>query len=117
MHYFHHPSNANVHLWGYGYASLGFPGMFLFTVLLWGVLWVYDSVAQGRDPKITTIMIGIPAFTLANTSLLTSLLHHGVALAILLVALLPKAPEAQKPAEERHKEDDSPPSSPEPAPE
>ena len=91
--------------------------MFLFTVLLWGVLWVYDSVAQGRDPKITTIMIGIPAFTLANTSLLTSLLHHGVALAILLVALLPKAPEAQKPAEERHKEDDSPPSSPEPAPE
>ena len=80
-------SNAN--LWADAYANFGYVGIFLFSVLLAIVLWLYDSLASRCDRRLAALAIGLPAFALANTGLLTALLTNGIGLAMLLVYLMP----------------------------
>jgi len=87
--YFNANASANANLWAYGFAAFGYPGMFLFAMLLALLLWVVDSIAAGRDPRLIAMMLAIPGMTLSNTSLFTALLTHGVGLTVLLVYLLP----------------------------
>jgi hypothetical protein len=90
--YFRSPDvSANANVWADAFANFGYLGLFGFTVLLGLVLWAFDSVAKGRDYKLTCLMAGVPAFTLCNSALLTSLLTHGIGLALLLVYLMPRA--------------------------
>jgi hypothetical protein len=88
--YFHDVSmDANANVWADAFANFGYPGIVCFTLLLAVVLWLYDSMAVGRNLQVTALIIALPAFALANTSLLTTLLSHGMALALLLVYLMP----------------------------
>lgn len=88
--YFHDARmDANANVWADAYANFGYPGIVCFTLLLAVVLWLYDSMAVGRDLQVAALVIALPAFALANTSLLTTLLSHGMALALLLVYLMP----------------------------
>jgi hypothetical protein len=88
--YFHNVGmDANANVWADAYANFGYPGIVCFTLLLAVVLWLYDSMAVGRDLQVTALVIALPAFALANTSLLTTLLSHGMGLALVLVYLLP----------------------------
>jgi len=80
-------SNAN--LWADAYANFGYVGIIVFSLLLAVVLWLYDSVAFGRDKRLAALAIGLPAFALANTGLLTALLTNGIGLVMLLVYLMP----------------------------
>ena len=97
--YFGDPSiSANANLWADAFANFGFAGIFGFTFLLGLVMWLFDSVAQGRSQRLTSLLFGMPAFFLTNTALLTSLLTHGIGLVLLIVYLIPRAaPEAQEP--------------------
>jgi hypothetical protein len=89
--YFHNPAtDANGNIWADAFANFGIPGIFVFTLLLALVMWLFDSVAAKRDFRVTALMLGIPAFTLANSALLTSLMTHGIALSLLLVYLMPR---------------------------
>jgi hypothetical protein len=87
--YFHSAIDANANLWADAYANFGYIGIVCFTLLFAIVLWLYDSVAVDRDMRLAALVIGLPAFSLANGGLLTSLLSNGMALAMLLVYLAP----------------------------
>jgi hypothetical protein len=90
--YFHSPSNdANANVWADAYANFGYFGVISFTVLLAALLWIYDSMAAECDTRLATLAMALPAFSLANGALLTSLLSNGMALAMMLVYLMPRA--------------------------
>jgi hypothetical protein len=81
--------DANANIWADAYANFGYAGIMCFTLLLAIVLWLYDSMAVGRDMRLAALVIGLPAFALANGGLLTCLLSNGMGLAMLLVYLVP----------------------------
>ena len=99
--YFHSAiMESNANLWADAYANFGYAGIVGSTLLLAVVLWLYDSLAVGRDRRVVALAIALPAFALANTGLLTTLLTHGFGLAMLLVYLMPP-PEAEAEAVEQ----------------
>jgi hypothetical protein len=83
--------SANANFWADAYANFGYAGIVCFTLLLALVLWLYDSGSAGRDRYVTALVIALPAFAVANSGLLTSLLTHGIGLAMLLMYLMPAA--------------------------
>lgn len=88
--YFHSATmESNANLWADAYANFGYAGIILFSLLLAVVLWLFDSMAFGRDKRLAALVIGLPAFALANTGLLTALLTNGIGLTMLLVYLMP----------------------------
>lgn len=94
--YFHDVGmSANANLWADAYANFGYGGILCFSVLLAAVLWLFDAMAAGRDPRVVALAIALPGFALANAGLLTALLTHGVGLAMLLVYLMPPVYESR----------------------
>ena len=89
--YFGRPSmSANANLWADAYANFGFWGVFGFTFALGFLFWFLDSLARGRDPRIVSLVQGMPGFTLANASLMTSIFTHGIGFLVLMVFLMPQ---------------------------
>lgn len=82
--------NANAHLWADGFASWGYAGILVVTLITMVVLWLADSVALDLDIRLTTLFYGMFGIALANNSLFTNLLTNGLALSILLVYLMPR---------------------------
>jgi hypothetical protein len=88
--YFHNAAmESNANLWADAYANFGYAGICLFSVILVVVLWLYDSLALHCDKRLAALAIGLPAFALANTGLLTALLTNGIGLLMLLVYIMP----------------------------
>src|SRR6185437_6613284 len=88
--YFHDSGmSANANFWADAYANFGYIGILCFTLLLAGVMWLYDSSSAGRNLTVTALVIALPAFAVANSGLLTSLLTHGIGLAMVLMYLMP----------------------------
>lgn len=84
---------ANANLWADAFANFGFWGIAVFTLVLMLILWLFDSLVHKRgfgQLALATLLLGIPAFTLSNTALLTSLLTHGILLAWMILFFLPK---------------------------
>lgn len=81
--------SANANFWADAFANFGYVGIVCFTLLLGFVMWLYDSSAAKGNRYVTALVIALPAFAVANSGLLTSLLTHGIALAILLMYLMP----------------------------
>jgi hypothetical protein len=80
---------ANANLWADSYANFGFIGIFVFTLILGTVLWLFDSITRHCEYRIKCLILGIPAFALSNAALLTTLLTHGIFLALALAYILP----------------------------
>jgi hypothetical protein len=94
--YFKDPTeNANGNLWADAFANFGIAGILAFTILLGLVLLVLDSAASGRDLRVTGALAGLMAIVLSNSALLTTILTHGLGLAILLLFLMPQDVETQ----------------------
>jgi hypothetical protein len=88
--YFHTSTmESNANLWADAYANFGYAGIIIFSLLFAVVLWLFDSMAFGRDKRLAALVIALPAFALANTGLLTALLTNGIGLTMLLVYLMP----------------------------
>ncbi|HKV75907.1 MAG TPA: hypothetical protein VJN95_15410 [Gemmatimonadales bacterium] len=85
---------ANVNIWGDAFANFGLTGIIVFAVLFGAVLWLFDSLARGRSPSMTCLMLGFPAFMLTNSAFQTVLLTHGLGLTLCLALLLPSRPVA-----------------------
>jgi hypothetical protein len=83
--------SANANFWADAYANFGYIGIVCFTLLLAFVMWLYDSSAAKANRYVTALVIALPAFAVANSGLLTSILTHGIALAMLLMYLMPRA--------------------------
>jgi len=92
-------ASANVGLFGDAFANFGFAGCAIFALLFALLLKAVDAAAHATDPRIAAALIGMPAFQLVNSGLLTTLLTHGLAMAILVLwALGP--PSSARPAQE-----------------
>jgi hypothetical protein len=78
-------SSANVGVFGDAFANFGFAGCAIFALLLALVFKAVDAAGRATDPRVAAALLGIPAFQLVNTGLLTTLLTHGLALAILVL--------------------------------
>jgi hypothetical protein len=91
-------ASANVGLFGDAYANFGFAGCAAFALLFAVVLKAIDAAARATDPRIAAALVAVPAFELVNAGLLTTLLTHGLALAVLVLwALAPVAPPPGRP--------------------
>lgn len=90
--YFQRPEmSANANVWADAFANFGYGGVFFFTIILGVFFWVYDSAAQRHDYRLAALLMGVPAISLSNTALQTSMLTHGLALALLLLLCLPES--------------------------
>jgi hypothetical protein len=85
-------SSANVGLFGDAFANFGFAGCFIFAMLFALLLKVVDAAARTTDPRIAVALVGMASFQLVNSGLLTTLLTHGLALAIVALWLFGTPP-------------------------
>jgi hypothetical protein len=84
------PDNqANANLWADGFASFGFTGMLVVTVLLAAIFYLMDSATKKIDPGLATLMIGVHVLNIADLPIFTAFLGGGLGLTILLIYLLP----------------------------
>jgi hypothetical protein len=82
--------SANANLFADGFAHFGWAGVLGIAVLLALLLRLLDRAAYGIPTAVSSLVVLMPAVTLSNTSLLTSLLTHGVLAMIVLLALSPR---------------------------
>jgi hypothetical protein len=80
----------NTNIWGDAFANFGYPGVAVFTLVLAAFLWFYDRLAQHVDGKDAAALLIASALSLANSALFTSLLTHGMLLALLAVTQWPR---------------------------
>ena len=79
---------ANVGWLADAYAQFGFAGMIGFSMLLALLLKVVDAVSARVPMQIACGAVAVPAFSLVNSGLLTSMLTHGLLVAILSLWVL-----------------------------
>jgi hypothetical protein len=87
---YHSAGNPNANLWADAYANFGHAGVIVFTLILAAFLWFFDRAARGTDLRAATVLLVVPALSLANSALFTDLLTHGMLLALLVVTQWPR---------------------------
>lgn len=80
---------ANVGLFADAYANFGYTGCALFALLFALVLKTLDAASHATDARVASALIAVQAFQLVNAGLLTTLLTHGLALAIVILWAFP----------------------------
>lgn len=75
---------ANANLWADSFANFGYIGILIFTLILAGILYLYDCISMNRNFMVSVVLMAMPAWSLVDTSLMTSILTHGILLAILI---------------------------------
>jgi hypothetical protein len=88
--YFFSFTNASANVWADAYANFRFGGMLGFTVILGIVLWAFDGAARGRDLRVTAALAAGFGLSLSNSALLTTVVTHGILLAIVVLLLFPR---------------------------
>ena len=83
-------THANTGWLGDGYANFGYPGMLAASVILVVVLWMIDDATKGLPLGYACLLVLPHALTLCESAILTSILTHGIFVAIVLAALAPR---------------------------
>jgi hypothetical protein len=78
-------TSANANIWADGFANFGLLGIYLSTLILGFVLWLIDSLSLEQNIDVVTLMLIVPALTLTDSAVLTSLLNHGILISILMI--------------------------------
>ena len=84
-------TNANANFWSDAFANFGFAGIVGFTLVLGLVLWVADALGRGRDLRVVGPLLAIAGLNVGEGALFTTILTNGLALTLLLIALMPPA--------------------------
>lgn len=84
---------ANANLWADGFSSYGYVGVIIFSIVLGLIIWAFNSIGAGRDPRIVLIVAGVASFSWVNSSLTTSLATHGIAFAMFVLFIFPNKSE------------------------
>ncbi len=88
MVYLNNPqTGANTGIVGDAYMNFGLIGLVIWSILLVIILKLLDACSKGKDIKIGIAAIAMPTITFTNSALLTSLLTHGLLLALILLYL------------------------------
>ena len=93
-------ASANVGLFADAFANFGFAGCGVFALLFALLLKAVDAASRATDARVATALVGMPAFQLVNSGLLTTLLTHGLGLAIVVLWTLAGPPAAGEGAAE-----------------
>lgn len=93
--------SANTNLFADGFANFGWAGVIGMGILLLITLRIVDRSAVGLPIMVSGVVLTGPAMNLSNSALLTSLLTHGLILAGVLLALIPRSG-ANRIVEPRH---------------
>ena len=88
-HFGTYEARANGNLWADAFANFGAAGMLGFSAVLAVFLWIYDCAARGSDYYVALALLAMPAISLSNSAMLTSILTHGLGLGLVLLLLLP----------------------------
>ncbi|CAG7574081.1 hypothetical protein FB554_2249 [Barrientosiimonas humi] len=80
--------NSNASLFADGFANLGFLGMAIEGGALIVLLWLVNASTQGLPNALATLTFVVPAIALANSSVFTTALTHGLIAGILLSMLM-----------------------------
>lgn len=89
--FFGNPStHANGSWLADGFANFGYPGMLAASIVVMGLLWTIDDATRGVPAGAASLLFLMPAMTLAEAAVLTSLLTHGYFAAIVLCLLMPR---------------------------
>lgn len=83
-------TSANANLWADAFAHFGYIGIFVFTVILGVLMWLYDSLVRDDDLILSSMTIVVPSIVLTNSGLLTSLLTHGFGAVYVLLFCMPR---------------------------
>lgn len=90
--YFWRPEMAaGANMWADAFASFGLAGMLIFTLLLWLLNNLIDGFSQGKNIYLVYALIAFPVRALNDTSLLSTMLTHGMILSLFFLMLLPKS--------------------------
>ncbi|MBC2167475.1 hypothetical protein HCB26_12915 [Listeria booriae] len=81
--------SANANFWADSYSAFGYVGVVLFTMILAALLWLYDSITTNKSLVFFTCLIAMPVWGLIDSSLITSLLTHGLLIVTVLAYFLP----------------------------
>lgn len=100
-------TRANANLWADGTANYGIGGILFVSLLTAIVIWMFNSLANGRSYLLVGIMTGFVAFTLTSAAFFTSLLTHGIVLTLIAVALFPSETRVTRTSSCEEKEDRS----------
>lgn len=84
-----HNMNANANLWADGYASLGFFGVVVVSLLFVVVLRSMDRLAASREREMASTILAVVIAGFTDSYLHTALLSKGVIVALLAVWVLP----------------------------
>lgn len=84
-------TNANANLFGDGYANFGWWGMVFESAILAVVLVLANRFSRGIPLMIVIQLFVMASITLANTSVVTALLTHGLVIALIVLALAPRS--------------------------
>ncbi len=88
-------ASMNANLFADGYAQFGWVGVLGAAGLLILFLRMVDRASVGLPPIIPALVMVMPAVTLSNASILTSMLTHGLFAVFMLLALAPRELERQ----------------------
>jgi hypothetical protein len=92
--------SANANPWADGYAGMGAFGVLAMSAILGAILWLYDSVALGKDVRFTVPMLAMPTIVWTNSALFTGLATHGIGAVVLLVFFFPPLHEDDRGADD-----------------
>jgi hypothetical protein len=92
--------NANANLWADGFANLGYIGPFISSFILSILMKVIDALSSRdySDLLLMSMMLGLPAMNLVNTSVLTTMWTHGLLLILILFYFMPLSSDYKKKA-------------------
>jgi hypothetical protein len=93
---------ANANIWADGYANFGYLGMLIATLILALTMMLLDAASKGLSLRLVALILVMPAVSLANSAMLTSILTQGLGLTLLLLYLHPR--DAPRPAMPAHHE-------------
>lgn len=85
--YYGREFGPNVGFFGDAYLNFGILGILLFSILLAVLLKLIDSVSASVPTFVSISILIIPAMSLVNSAFFTSLLTHGILIAILMLWL------------------------------
>jgi len=83
-------THANASLLADGYANFGYLGMVAACLILVLLLWAIDDASRGLPRGFSCLLFLLPALTLAESGVLTSILTGGILLGIVFCALAPR---------------------------
>jgi hypothetical protein len=82
--------SANANIWADAFANYGFFGIFIYTIALALLMYLYDSLCNGKNIYLCCLLLVGPTFALCNSSLLTTFIGHGAFWLFIVAFLIPK---------------------------